>query len=101
MAYGQLISSERAQIQILHQENYSLGDMAKALRRSKSTISREIRRNSCAGLGYKAEFAQFHTWYRKAEANKRYKIEKESPLEYHIMNKLRCRWSPDEIREDI
>lgn len=60
MAYKQLNTYERAQIQILQEENYSLGDIAKALKRSKSTISREICRNSCTGIGYKAEFARFH-----------------------------------------
>lgn len=101
MAYRQLNSFDRAQIEILQQEDYSLGEIAKTLKRSKSTISREISRNTCAHLGYKAEFAEFHAWNRKAEANKRYKIEKESPLEHHIMDKLRRRWSPDEICEDL
>lgn len=101
MAYKQLNASERAQIQILQQEEYSLGDIAKALKRCKSTISREISRNSCTDLGYKAEFAQFHAWHRKAEASKRYKISEGSSLECHIMDKLRRRWSPDEIRDDL
>lgn len=101
MAYRQLNASERAQIQILRQEDYSLGDIAKALQRSKSTISREINRNSCTGLGYRAEFAQFHARYRKTEANKRYKIAGGSPLELFVMDKLRRRWSPDEIHDDL
>lgn len=101
MAYKQLNTYERAQIQILREENYSLGEMAKALKRSKSTISREICRNSCAGIGYKAEFARFHAWNRRAQANKHYKISEGSPLELFVMDKLRQRWSPDEIRDKL
>lgn len=101
MAYKQLSSTERAQIEILQHEKYSLGNIAKALQRSKSTISREIKRNICTDIGYHAKFAQFHAWHRKAEANKRYKIEAGSALEQHMMEKLRSRWSPDEIRKDV
>lgn len=101
MAYRQLNAYERAQIQILQEEGYGLGDIAKALKRSKSTISREISRNSCTGIGYKAEFAEYHAKHRRAEANKRYKIAEGSPLEHFIMDKLRQRWSPDEIRDDL
>lgn len=101
MAYRQLNAFERAQIQILRQEEYSLGGIAEALERSKSTISREISRNSCTGMGYEAEFAQFHARHRKAKANQRYKIAEGSSLERHMMDKLRRRWSPDEIRDDL
>jgi len=50
---------------------------------------------------YKAEFAEFHARDRKALANKRYKIAEGSLLERHVMEKLRCRWSPDEIRHAL
>jgi len=101
MAYKQLNACERSQIQILQQENYSLGGIAKALQRSKSTISREISKNSCTDIGYKAEFAQFHAKRRREEANKRYKIAEGSPLERFVMDKLRRRWSPDEICDEL
>lgn len=57
--------------------------------------------NTCTGIGYRAEFAEFHAVHRKAKANQRYAIAAGSPLERHIMDKLRCRWSPDEIRDDL
>lgn len=101
MAYRQLNASERSQIQILRKEDYSLGGIAKALKRSKSTISREMKRNTCTDLGYNADFAQFHAWHRRAEANKQYKIAEGSPLERFVMETLRQRWSPDEIRDDL
>jgi IS30 family transposase len=44
--YQQLTQSEREHIANLLSEGYSLGDIAKALGRNKSTISRELARNS-------------------------------------------------------
>lgn len=101
MVYRQLSAGERAQIQILRAEGYSLSAMGRVLERSASTISRELSRNACTGIGYKAEFAVFHAWYRRAKANQRYTIAEGSPLERSIMGKLRRRWSPDEIRDDL
>ena len=44
--FSQLSKSERNEIAILKHKNYSLRDIAKALTRSVSTISDEIKRNS-------------------------------------------------------
>jgi len=40
-----LSKSERSEIQILREKNYSMRSIAKVLQRSPSTISRELRRN--------------------------------------------------------
>lgn len=101
MAYTHLHLAERAQLEILRSEGYQPCDIARALHRDKGTVSRELKRNSCTGIGYKAEFAEFHARNRKALANKRYKIAEGSLVERHVMEKLRCRWSPDEIRHAL
>ena len=101
MAYRQLTLAERAQFEILRSEGYRPCDIARALHRDESTISRELKRNSCTGIGYRAEFAQFHAEHRKVEANRRYKIAEGSALEPYIFDRLRRRWSPDEIRHDL
>lgn len=44
-SYIHLIITERATIEILRKENYSLRAIANRLNRSVSTISREIKRN--------------------------------------------------------
>lgn len=101
MAYHHLSAGERAQIEILKAEGYSPSAIGRALKRHPSTISRELPRNTCTGIGYRAEFAQFHAQHRKVQANQRCRIAEGSPLERHIMDKLRHRWSPDEIRDDL
>lgn len=102
MAYHQLSADERAQIEILTAEGYKLCVIARALRRHKSTISREFNRNTCTDIGYKAAFAEFHSWQRRTGSNRQHrKITEGSPMERHIMGKLRRRWSPDEIRDDL
>ena len=47
--YNQLTQEERYQIEELLADDYSQAEIAEALGRSKSSISREIRRNSIAG----------------------------------------------------
>ncbi len=48
--YPQLTQEERYQIHMLMKANYSLSEIANNLGRSKSTISREVRRNKGRGL---------------------------------------------------
>ena len=54
--YKQLTSFERGQIALLHTDGLSIGYIAKKLNRSKSTISREIKRNSVMQQNYHYEF---------------------------------------------
>lgn len=46
MSYKHLKLTERARTEVLRQENYSLRFIARKLKRSVSTISREISRNN-------------------------------------------------------
>ncbi|SGR94257.1 transposase [Staphylococcus aureus] len=57
MSYNHLTLTERARIEVLRQENYSLRSIARKLKRSVSTISREISRNN-VNQSYQAETAQ-------------------------------------------
>ncbi|EZT28357.1 helix-turn-helix domain-containing protein, partial [Staphylococcus aureus] len=57
MSYNHLTLTERARIEVLRQENYSLRSIARKLKRSVSTISREISRNNL-NQSYQAETAQ-------------------------------------------
>lgn len=57
MSYIHLTITERASIEILRKENYSLRAIAKRLNRLVSTISREIKRNK-SNNDYVAEISQ-------------------------------------------
>ena len=70
-SYTQLTQEERYQIEALMKAGKSLSEIAHILERSKSTISREVRRN--AGLkGYRPKQAhRFAMERRKAKCSKR------------------------------
>ncbi|CAC6107773.1 transposase [Staphylococcus aureus] len=57
MGYNHTTPAERARIEVLRQENYSLRSIARKLKRFVSTISREINRNN-VNQSYQAETAQ-------------------------------------------
>lgn len=102
MVYRHLTSVERTYIEVLHAEGHGPSEIGKRIGRDKGTISRELRRNSSTGISYKAEFAAFHKNSRRIAANKEMrKITDGSALAAFIFTKLRQRWSPDEIRDDL
>ncbi len=58
MSYTELSVEERATIQIGHAQGFSLRRIARLIKRSPSTISREERRNRDVRGGYSARVAQ-------------------------------------------
>jgi IS30 family transposase len=69
--------------------------IAKRLRRSKSTISRELRRNRSRN-GYRAVAAQRKASKRRSQRPWVCKLER-SEVRRYVRERLRQRWSPDEI----
>ncbi len=65
--FSQLSKSERNEIAILKHKSYSLRDIARALNRSVSTISDEIKRNSVDGR-YQPKKAQHKSYARRINA---------------------------------
>ncbi len=95
----QIIKAERMEIFILLQKKYSLRNIAKALGRDVSSVSREIKRNSVRGeyLPQKAQLKSEHRWkYRKSYMKK---IRKDNELEEYIREKLKREWSPEAIAQ--
>lgn len=89
-------------IEVLSSEGHGPCEIGRRLGRDKGTVSRELRRNVTTGIGYKAEFAAFHRSNRRNAANKGMrKIADGSALATFIFGKLRERWSPDEIRDEL
>lgn len=98
MAYRQLTRNERERVEIFHAEGCSLSEIARKIGRDRSTIGREMKRNSINGIGYRGEFAQFHAKQRRREQNGQLrKIEEQSVLVMYIFDHLRARWSPEDI----
>jgi transposase, IS30 family len=64
----------------------------------RSTLTREPQRNTGTGLPYTPDIAQYHADRRRRGANgTRRRIVWGSPLHVFMIQKLRERWSPDEI----
>lgn len=97
MRYKHFNSDERNEIAILLKKGYSLRDIGHALKRSPSSVSREINRNKVWGA-YDAKKAR-----HKARVRRRYskyqgmKIREHSELERYISDKMKLSWSPESI----
>ena len=72
-SYSHLSLQEREQIMIGKSQKKSISDIANDLGRNKSTISRELRRNS-GNNGYSASAAQEYYSNRRINSRPKYKI---------------------------
>lgn len=96
-SYKRLNSEERELISILTAFSYTASGIAEILSRSISTITREIRRNSSAGV-YRAFPAHSKARERQRYTHKRkLKIDSDPDLKTDILVKLRLFWSPKQI----
>jgi transposase, IS30 family len=84
--YKQLSLEERCDIARLQAEGRSVGQMAAALDRPPSTISRELKRNSGRGVGYKPSYAQQQTKARRWAGSR---LERDPDLRRTVLNGLR------------
>ena len=75
----------------------SLGDIAKAMGRTKSTLCREISRTHQNQHAYSALTAQYFANLRKSATRKNRGIENNLNLQEYIHKHLRLRWSPEQI----
>lgn len=94
MSYHHLTTFERAKIGILLEYGFTQKSIAEQLRRSRSTISREIKRNSQNGK-YIPENAQQKYELRRANCGRTGKYSEK--LAELINEKLRLTWSPEQI----
>lgn len=93
--YHQLTIEERKKIAMLRQSEPSLAKIAAAINRSKSTISRELRRNQSPPGEYWPDTAQALTLARKMRICR---IDRDHVLKEFITTKLCCHyWSPEAI----
>ena len=92
-----MTQSEREYIANLLSEGYSLGDIAKALDRNKSTISRELARNSAPERQrYTPCRAHARACERKASANTHERLKNDFVRRY-VKAGLEKGWSPEQI----
>ena len=95
--YKQLSQEEREHIANLLSEGFSLGDIAKAVGRDKSTISRELARNSAPERQrYTPCRAHARACERKTKANKHERL-KNNFIRQYARDGLEQGWSPEQI----
>lgn len=92
--YGQLSLEERCKIAELQQAGQSLRQIAAALDRSPSSISRELKRNRGAQVGYKPAYAQQQSAARRWKGSR---LERNAELRALVLDRLEHGWSPEQI----
>jgi len=93
--YHQLRLWEREQISMLKQSKSSITQIALALGRSKSTISRELKRNQAPPGQYWPDTAQKLTLERRRRGSR---LDRDEALKDFVITKLCCHyWTPEAI----
>ena len=96
MPYHHLSSWDRAKIEAMWVMGFSKARMARELKRSPSTIGRELRRNQDRERGYVAPAAQWRYLKARERLVKAHKLE-DSELMQAVKDKLWEGWSPEQI----
>ena len=92
--YYQLTLEERCSIARLHEDGQSIRQIAAALDRSASTISRELKRNSGHTIGYRPVHAQERAAARRWSGSR---LERDHALREAVLDRLAAGWSPEQI----
>src|SRR3954454_850052 len=93
-SYEQLCLEDRCEIARLSADGRSVRQIAAALDRSPSTISRELKRNQGAQVGYRPGYAQQQT---RARRWKGARLERDESLRAAVIERLASGWSPEQI----
>jgi IS30 family transposase len=93
-SYDQLSLDDRCEIARLSANGSSVRQIAAALDRSPSTISRELKRNRGAKVGYRSSYADQQTRARRWKGSR---LEREKGLRAAVMERLARGWSPEQI----
>ncbi len=92
--YEQLSPEERAIIADLRAKGRSIRQIAAALDRPASTVSRELKRNSGRQIGYRAAYAQQQSRARRWRGSR---LERDEVLRRQVLKGLKKGWSPEQV----
>jgi transposase, IS30 family len=92
--YQQLSFEDRCELARLFANGSPVRQIAAALDRSPSTISRELKRNGGAQVGYRSSYANQQS---RARRWKGCRLEREESLRAAVMERLASGWSPEQI----
>ena len=96
MTYRQLTSEERYMLAALRRQGFNQSRIARTLGRHRSTVGRELRRNSTRADGrYRASTAQERTNGRRSRSRRNQRF---SAQDFALVEELLCRqWSPEQV----
>lgn len=92
--YGHFTLEERCTVAQLQQAGQSIRQIAAALDRSPSSVSRELKRNSGTQVGYKPSYAQEQAAARRWAGSR---LERDAELRTVVLGGLEGGWSPEQI----
>jgi IS30 family transposase len=92
--YRQLSIEERCEIARLHEGGQSIRQIAAALDRQPSTVSRELRRNKGSKIGYSPTYAQQQAAARRWSGSR---LERDEALRETVLDKMADGWSPEQV----
>lgn len=92
--YKQLSLEDRCEIARLQANGLSIRQIAAALDRAPSTISRELKRNNAKTLGYKPSYANQISHARRWTGSR---LERHQGLRTTVLNALANGWSPEQV----
>jgi IS30 family transposase len=93
-SYEQLSLEERCTIARLREAGQSLRQIAAAVDRPPSTVSRELRRNSGSHVGYQPAYAQDQCRARRWSGSR---LERDDGLRDDVLARLTAGWSPEQV----
>lgn len=93
-SYDQLSLDDRCEIARLSANGSSIRQIAAALDRSPSTISRELKRNSGTQVGYRSSYANQQSRARRWKGSR---LERDESLRDAVIERLASGWSPEQI----
>ena len=93
-SYDQLSLDDRCEIARLSANGSSVRQIAAALDRSPSTISRELKRNRGAQVGYRSSYANQQARARRWKGSR---LERDESLRAAVIERLASGWSPEQI----
>jgi IS30 family transposase len=95
--YRQLQPEDRMTLASMQQQGWSVRAMARTLRRSASTVSRELTRNTLGDMPYASHTAQVAAGSRRSAARPAAKLDVHSIAWGVVMTMLDWKWSPQQI----
>lgn len=98
--YGHLTINERESILVMREKGMGINEIARNLARSKSTISRELKRNSRPRAGYSAAFAE-ELYRKRRERCHRRSVLSDDEKRAKVTELLERYWSPEQIHERL